>query len=137
MNRKDVSTDNKAVSLFPSANGRYVAYLRKNIAPIEREDEDGVVVEYESDLYIVESQIKFPDSHSAKEWFEEHFEELVENEIIKDSIKRDKKEAEEGLRKLNSTDYKVIKAMEEYLRAQGIDIRPDAPKWRSDVNKAR
>lgn len=138
MKKRNTSPIEERITLYPKGNGTYTAYLRDNIVPITMEsEEEGSRVEFECDLYIVDSPFPFRDEVLAMEWFEDNFEGLIlyQNEL--EEQEKIQKKAQESLLRLNKTDYKVIKAMEEFLRSQGIDVRPESEEWRKNVRQTR
>jgi len=139
---KDVSPHDDEITLFPTQDGFYTAYLRTNIKPIQVLYDNGTEqnetrTEYESDMYIINIPLKFDGEEQALSWIDENFDTLIAHQEAllyqHETITR----GVESLRKLEKTDYKVIKAMESYLKSQGVIVRPEADEWRKDVRKSR
>lgn len=133
--RSDTSPYNDRIMVFPAGLGRFTGYLRTNITPLNTEVNGEVKTEYRSQLYVATtpSSETFETSEAAYQWFDEHFDSIIDFQNQMDEDADLKSEADRALERLNLTDYQVIKAAEAYLADRGISIRPDAEAWRESV----
>lgn len=135
---KNTMPHDKQVEVIEISTGMFKAYLHANHVPFEVETEEGTRTEYQCDT-VLTAPMSFASEEAATAFFTEHHTELVEAIKAREAVGRAKSNAEIAQAKLDASDYAVIKAVEAFLRSQGVEIhgREDSEDLRQIIRDYR